>query len=50
MAVVVVVVAAALVVAGAVASKLHLSVQQIEALNPGVSSNSLRVGQRVRVR
>jgi len=35
---------------GAVASKLHLSVQQIEALNPGVSSNSLHVGQRIRVR
>ena len=34
---------------GAVASKLHLSVQQIESLNPGVSSNSLRVGQRIRV-
>ena len=35
---------------GAVASRLHLSVQQIEALNPGVSSNSLHVGQRIRVR
>ena len=35
---------------GAVASKLHLPVQQIEALNPGVSSNGLHVGQRIRVR
>jgi LysM repeat protein len=35
---------------GAVAAKFHVSVGRIQALNPGVSSNSLRVGQRIRVR
>jgi hypothetical protein len=34
---------------GVVAAKLHTTVQQLEALNPGVSSNALHVGQRIRV-
>jgi LysM repeat protein len=32
-----------------VASKTGTTVQQIEALNPGVSSNALHVGQKIRV-
>jgi LysM repeat protein len=32
------------------ATRNNTSVAQIEALNPGVSSNSLQVGQRVRVK
>jgi len=34
---------------GVVASKFHTTVEQIQALNPGVSSNALHVGQRIRV-
>jgi LysM repeat protein len=33
----------------AIAAAEHTTVAQIEALNPGVSSNSLHVGQRIRV-
>jgi LysM repeat protein len=33
----------------AIAAAEHTTVAQIEALNPGVSSNSLRVGQKIRV-
>src|SRR5438045_113707 len=35
---------------GAIASNVGISISQLEALNPGVSSNSLRVGQRLRVK
>jgi LysM repeat protein len=33
-----------------IATRNNTSVAQLEALNPGVSSNSLQVGQRVRVK
>jgi peptidoglycan DL-endopeptidase LytF len=33
-----------------IATRNDTSVAQIEALNPGVSSNSLQVGQRIRVK
>jgi hypothetical protein len=33
----------------AIAAAEHTTVARIEALNPGVSSNSLRVGQKIRV-
>jgi len=35
---------------GTIAAKEGISVAQLEALNPGVSSNALQVGQRLRVR
>lgn len=35
---------------GTIASKAGISVAQLGALNPGVSSNSLQVGQRLRIR
>jgi LysM repeat protein len=35
---------------GSIASKERISVAQLEALNPGVSSNALRVGQKLRIR
>jgi LysM repeat protein len=35
---------------GTIAAKEGISVAQLEALNPGVSSNALRVGQRLRTR
>ena len=34
---------------GVVAAKLHTSVETIQSLNPGVSSNALHVGQKIRV-
>jgi LysM repeat protein len=33
----------------AIAAAEHTSVSQIEALNPGISSNALHVGQKIRV-
>jgi LysM repeat protein len=35
---------------GSVATKVQISVEELQALNPGVSSNSLQVGQRLRVK
>lgn len=35
---------------GTIASKEGISVTQLQALNPGVSSNALQVGQKLRVR
>ena len=35
---------------GSVAAKVQISVEELQALNPGVSSNSLQVGQRLRVK
>jgi LysM repeat protein len=35
---------------GSISAKTGVPVSQLEALNPGVSSNSLRVGQRLRVK
>jgi LysM repeat protein len=35
---------------GSIASKYGTTVQQLEALNPGISSNSLSVGQKIRVK
>ena len=35
---------------GTIAAKEGISVAQLEALNPGVSSNALRVGQKLRIR
>lgn len=35
---------------GVVASKYGISVTELEALNPGVSSNSLTIGQQIRVK
>ena len=35
---------------GTIAAKVGISVAQLEALNPGVSSNALRVGQKLRTR
>jgi peptidoglycan DL-endopeptidase LytF len=34
---------------GSIAERYTTSVSELEALNPGVSSNSLQVGQRIRV-
>ncbi|HJQ82547.1 MAG TPA: LysM domain-containing protein [Candidatus Binatia bacterium] len=33
-----------------IASRFGTTVTQLEALNPGVSSNALRIGQRIRVK
>ncbi len=35
---------------GTIASKEGISVAQLQALNPGVSSNALQVGQKLRVK
>lgn len=35
---------------GVVAAKLNTTVEALQALNPGVSSNSLSVGQKIRVK
>jgi LysM repeat protein len=35
---------------GSIATRYATSVSELEALNPGVSSNSLQVGQRIRVK
>jgi LysM repeat protein len=35
---------------GTVAAKFDTTVEALQALNPGVSSNSLTVGQRIRVK
>jgi LysM repeat protein len=35
---------------GSIASKEGISVEQLQSLNPNVSSNSLRVGQKLRVK
>ena len=35
---------------GVVAAKLNTTVEALQALNPGVSSNSLTIGQRIRVK
>jgi LysM repeat protein len=35
---------------GSISAKTGVPVSQLETLNPGVSSNSLQVGQRVRVK
>jgi len=35
---------------GSISAKTGVSITQLEQLNPGVSSNSLRVGQRLRVK
>jgi LysM repeat protein len=35
---------------GAIATRNNTTVSQLEALNPGVSSNSLQVGQRIRIK
>lgn len=35
---------------GSIASKEGISVEQLQALNPGVSSNALQVGQKLRVK
>lgn len=35
---------------GTIASKVGISVERLQALNPGVSSNALHVGQKLRVR
>jgi LysM repeat protein len=34
---------------GTIASKVGISVDRLQSLNPGVSSNALRVGQKLRV-
>ena len=35
---------------GTIASKVGISVEQLQTLNPGVSSNSLQVGQKLRIK
>jgi LysM repeat protein len=35
---------------GAIASREGISVEQLQALNPGVSSNALQVGQKLRIK
>jgi LysM repeat protein len=35
---------------GAIAARNGTSVSELERLNPGVSSNALQVGQRIRVK
>jgi len=35
---------------GSIASKVGISISQLQALNPGVNSNALQVGQRLRVK
>jgi LysM repeat protein len=35
---------------GAIATRNNTTVTDLEALNPGVSSNSLQVGQRIRIK
>jgi LysM repeat protein len=35
---------------GTIAAKEKISVARLEALNPGVSSNALRVGQKLRIK
>ena len=35
---------------GIVAAKFNTSVEALQALNPGVSSNSLTIGQKIRVK
>lgn len=35
---------------GSIASKVGISVSQLQSLNPGVSSNALQVGQKLRTR
>jgi LysM repeat protein len=35
---------------GSIASKEGISIEELQALNPGVSSNSLQVGQKLRVK
>jgi LysM domain len=35
---------------GSIATKVGISVEQLQALNPGVSSNALQVGQKLRVK
>ena len=35
---------------GTIAAKVGISVAQLEALNPGVSSNALRVGQKLHIK
>lgn len=35
---------------GSIASKVGISVAQLQGLNPGVSSNALQVGQKLRVK
>lgn len=35
---------------GSIATKEGISVEELQALNPGVSSNSLQVGQKLRVK
>jgi len=34
---------------GTIASKAGISVEQLQSLNPGVSSNALQVGQKLRI-
>jgi LysM repeat protein len=34
---------------GRIASKVGISVEHLQSLNPGVSSNALRVGQKLRI-
>ncbi|HET8528901.1 MAG TPA: LysM domain-containing protein [Gaiellaceae bacterium] len=34
---------------GTIASKVGISVERLQSLNPGVSSNALRVGQKLRI-
>ena len=35
---------------GTIAAKVGVTVERLQALNPGVSSNALRVGQKLRIR
>lgn len=35
---------------GTIAGKVGISVERLQALNPGVSSNALQVGQKLRIR
>jgi LysM repeat protein len=35
---------------GSIATRYGISVQRLESLNPGVSSNSLSIGQKIRVK
>jgi LysM repeat protein len=35
---------------GTIAAKVGISIERLQALNPGVSSNALRVGQKLRIR
>jgi len=35
---------------GSIASKVGISVSQLQALNPGVSTNALQIGQRLRIK